>query len=580
MFYGLLGVLVALVLIFVIGSLPAYFFFRHRQKANHSAIMQLEFQALLEKGKIDTETYQKMVSLYPLPAKRSTVTLLQIVYIVGSILIGIGAILFIASNWEQMAGWFKLALAAILSFVSLLLGDYFKQKRSHKLPVLGESLILLGSLLWGVVIIFLFQYYQWSVSYNWLLVGIWIVSLLPIMLWMKSDPVFYLIIVLSFIFGIFCKDLLAEHYWIYLLLSIALFFLAKGDRVKEGILAGTQIAFGFSCLEHVTEAITFWLLTSLFHTLLCILRKRKEDLIYALAPLILASVFTFFYFLDGYFDKHWIWIHTMFVLLSLLVPIYLIYLHKYIAGLVMWLTAGYIFLWGLFISNIVSKYWWDMYWGSSGGETYSYEANFGYIAGIILLVMVFMLFFHKKGPFYSTWLFMTQLFLWIPVFLLSTKWGTYWDGAVGDKYIERMNWILVVALIVISFIPIVLQILSNKEKKLKWPYLAFTWFCVAASLASLIGWRDYSIFVINFALLFMIIQSFFWSYDEDLPALFYLGMVALLVFILLRYFDLFWSMMNRSVFFIVGGVLLVGIAVVIERQRHRLDRLEESNENS
>jgi uncharacterized membrane protein len=143
-----------------------------------------------------------------------------------------------------------------------------------------------------------------------------------------------------------------------------------------------------------------------------------------------------------------------------------------------------------------------------------------------------------------------------------------------------MNWILVLVLIVVSFIPVVVQALSNREKQLKWPYLAFTWFCVAASLASLLWWRDYSIFVINFALLFMIIQSFFWSYEEEVPALFYLGMVALLVFILLRYFDLFWSMMNRSVFFIVGGVMLVGIAVMIERQRHHLDRLEETHENS
>jgi len=575
MFYGLLAILVVLVLIFVIGSLPTYFFFQHRQKFNHSAIMQMEFQALLEKEKIDTETYQKLVSLYPLPAKRNAVTLLQIVYIVGSILIGIGAILFIASNWQQMAGWFKLALAAVLSFVALLLGDYFKQKRSRKLPVLGESLVLLGSLLWGVVIIFLFQHYQWSVSYNWLLVGIWIVSLLPIMIWMKSEPVFYLIIILSFIFGIFCQNLLAEHYWIYLLLSIALFFLAKGNRVKEGIIAGTQIAFGFTCLEHVTEAVTFWLLTSLFHLLFCILRKRKEDLIYALVPLILAGFFTFLYFLDYYQEKHWMWMQTVFVLLALLVPIYLVYLHKSIAGLIMWLTAGYLFLWGYFFSRGL-----EAYWGGSGHSTYFYEAHFGYIAGIILLVMVFMLVFQKKNPFYSTWLFMTQLFLWIPVFLLSTKWGTEWGGAVGDKYLERMNWILVLALIVVTFIPVVIPILSNREKKLKWSYLAFTWFCVAAIFVSLLWWRDYSIFVINFALLFMIIQSFFWSYEEDLPALFYLGMVALLVFILLRYFDLFWSMMNRSVFFIVGGVLLVGIAVVIERQRHHLDRSEEKHENS
>ncbi|MDD4664290.1 MAG: DUF2157 domain-containing protein [Caldisericia bacterium] len=203
MFFGILGILVLLILIIVIGSLPAYFFFKHQQRSNHAAIMQMEFQALLRKEQIDAEIYQKLLSLYPLPEKRSPVTLLQIVYIVGSILIGIGAILFIASNWQQMAGWFKLALAAVLSFVSFFLGDYFRRKTSRKLPVLGEGLILLGALLWGVVIIFLFQHYHWSVAYNWLLVGIWIVSLVPVILWMKSEPVFYLVIVLTFLFEIF-----------------------------------------------------------------------------------------------------------------------------------------------------------------------------------------------------------------------------------------------------------------------------------------------------------------------------------------------------------------------------------------
>lgn len=575
MFFGILGILVLLIIIIVIGSLPAYFFFRHQQRSNHAVIMQMEFQALLQKGQIDTEVYQKLISLYPLPEKRSPVTLLQIVYIIGSILIGIGAILFIASNWQQMADWFKLALAVVLSFVSLFLGDYFRQKKSRKLPVLGESLILLGALLWGVVIIFLFQHYQWSVTYNWLLVGIWIVSLLPILLWMKSEPVFYLVMVLTFIFGIFCRDLVGQHFWIYLVLSGALFFLAKQNRVKEGIIAGTQFIFGFTCLEHVTEAITFWLFASLFHQLLCLLRKRNEDLVYATVPLILAGFFTMLYFLNPVVnynaENNWTWLQTVSSILALLMSSYLIYIHQSVAGLILWLTSGYLFLWGVFQSRIFP---YEHYQYSR--ITDSFEATLGYIAGIILLVMAFAVIFQKRSRLYSAWLPMTQLFLWIPLFLLSTKWHAENTGT----QMEKMDWLIGLILIILPLLMMVAQYFIQKARMIKWSFLAFTWICVAASLASLIWWRDASIFVVNFALLFTIIQAFFWSYEEDQPALFYIGMVALIVFILLRYFDLFWSMMSRSAFFIIGGVLLVTIAVLLERQRYRLDKSEEKHENS
>ena len=42
--------------------------------------------------------------------------------------------------------------------------------------------------------------------------------------------------------------------------------------------------------------------------------------------------------------------------------------------------------------------------------------------------------------------------------------------------------------------------------------------------------------------------------------------------LLARYFDTFWSMMNRSLFFIGGGLLLLGGGYWLERQRRKLNR--------
>lgn len=42
------------------------------------------------------------------------------------------------------------------------------------------------------------------------------------------------------------------------------------------------------------------------------------------------------------------------------------------------------------------------------------------------------------------------------------------------------------------------------------------------------------------------------------------------VFILVRYFDFFWDMLPTSLFFIVGGIIFIGGAVALEKQRKRL----------
>lgn len=48
-----------------------------------------------------------------------------------------------------------------------------------------------------------------------------------------------------------------------------------------------------------------------------------------------------------------------------------------------------------------------------------------------------------------------------------------------------------------------------------------------------------------------------------------LGLAAFLVHILTRYFDLFFSAMDKSLFFVLGGILLLGGGWLLERNRRR-----------
>lgn len=53
-------------------------------------------------------------------------------------------------------------------------------------------------------------------------------------------------------------------------------------------------------------------------------------------------------------------------------------------------------------------------------------------------------------------------------------------------------------------------------------------------------------------------------------ALVNLGFLFFAVTLLTRYFDTFWTLMNRSLFFMVGGVILIAGGYLLERQRRRI----------
>jgi uncharacterized membrane protein len=57
---------------------------------------------------------------------------------------------------------------------------------------------------------------------------------------------------------------------------------------------------------------------------------------------------------------------------------------------------------------------------------------------------------------------------------------------------------------------------------------------------------------------------------EDEPALVAVGLVAVGVDVLARYFDFFWDFLPRSLGFVGAGLLLLGLAWLLERQRSRL----------
>jgi uncharacterized membrane protein/uncharacterized membrane-anchored protein len=132
----------------------------------------------LKKGTITKEQATKMLAdLAERKQEQTSHKLIAIIGTIGSLLLGIGAILFVASNWQVIPNVLKAALLIGSTFVAYVTGYLFKY-RLQNLPKIGASLLFLGTLLFGATIFLIAQMYNVNAN-NHQLVLLWLLGILP-----------------------------------------------------------------------------------------------------------------------------------------------------------------------------------------------------------------------------------------------------------------------------------------------------------------------------------------------------------------------------------------------------------------
>jgi len=130
--------------------------------------LQQEIETWLREGLISQEQKTKILSRYKLISevekKAGPGKLITTITILGSILIGIGVILFIAANWSEIPRWGKLFIIFSSMLISYGLGFYLRYEKANY-PKVGASLIFLGSLLFGAGIFLIAQIYHIQAHY-------------------------------------------------------------------------------------------------------------------------------------------------------------------------------------------------------------------------------------------------------------------------------------------------------------------------------------------------------------------------------------------------------------------------------
>ena len=157
--------------------------------------------------------------------------LLSSLFIFGSILVGLGIILFIASNWQYLSKTAKLGLIFFSIIGFNVLGFYFRFERGN-LFKLGEVLFFLGAVSFGAGIWLIAQIFQIPYNYaNGLL--FWIIGILPMVFLLRSKTILILSSILLPIWlgVVISKSPLRPVYSFFLLLAVIV-YLSYRQRLK------------------------------------------------------------------------------------------------------------------------------------------------------------------------------------------------------------------------------------------------------------------------------------------------------------------------------------------------------------
>lgn len=144
--------------------------------------LEKEAEAWVSDGHISQEQKEKILGRYGRlkegGERAGHGKLITALSVLGAILVGLGVILFVASNWSRIPKIGKLSIIYLSLIASYASGFYLRHERGNY-PRIGASLMLLGSFIFGAGIYLVAQIYHISVHFpNGPLM--WAVGVLPL----------------------------------------------------------------------------------------------------------------------------------------------------------------------------------------------------------------------------------------------------------------------------------------------------------------------------------------------------------------------------------------------------------------
>jgi uncharacterized membrane protein len=208
---------------------------------------------------VDAGAVTKLSVLVPRKPRDRKGQLITTVAILGSLLLGLGVILMIASNWQDIGRWLKVGLIFTILFLTYGLGYYLEHKRNS--PRIGRALVFLGTLMLGAAIVLIQQIFNIVTESDNTMLW-WALLIMPIIYGLALEPSLALATILIFVwqffrnsgnidlFDIFDLRMQVVNYWYPAILGALLMPLAyriKAIKVQPLNLIGLGLWLLLAC---------------------------------------------------------------------------------------------------------------------------------------------------------------------------------------------------------------------------------------------------------------------------------------------------------------------------------------------
>lgn len=422
-----------------------------------------------KQGIISSGQRQKILTLYPAGIsvdEEHNGRLISTLTVLGAILLGVGVILFIASNWQTIPRTYKLVLIFGAIITSYALG-YWLEYQKQNYPRVGQALIFLGTIFYGAAIWLIAQIFHINSHYpNGVL--FWAVGILPMAWLCRSQAILTLTSLLIVLWTGMEQGDFRNHNYFYLVITALIFPLIYQLRSRLALaitLLGMFLWMGISS--------SLWI----------------DNLGNSEIPIILMlMMLAFLIYQAGIFQlQKW--------------------QEKYMS-----FPPRLIGLLGIFLTMFILTF-----------HTNTWN-NYSYAQLVWLISMKFLI------PF----VILTLLVIMVSVYNYKL--------VKGNKVLEYQHVLTLLFIAVIDICALNPYILSGNGFSIAFNLILF--FAIIGLL--LLGYKKGDTLLINVSLLFFVID------------------------VISRYFDFFWKLMPRSVFFMIGGVLLLAGGTFLERSRRKL----------
>jgi uncharacterized membrane protein len=396
--------------------------------------------------------------------------LVTILTILGAVLLGIGAIIFFASNWQAIPKWFKVALI-ISSIIAAYTAGYLLVFTKQTYPKVGQALIFLGSIFYGSGIWLIAQIFHINAHYpNGVL--FWALGIIPVALVAGSVPILLEASLLLILWTIFEQGQFGSINLLYL--PLAAVMLTLSYKLRSRLAVGIGL-FG----------LVLWL------SVACGGSFRSDEAI--LFVFLLSAVAGLLIFALGRLQSAWSrssLMKTSYRIVGLLVFFFSLYL--------------------LTFQGLVRIYRYSR--GGAEGSVF-FMAAFSIIAICALGAAALNAAAGKNNAGQHKSMLIEAALVFIATFVLAAL--ALLGPAAGEKG-------LLITTNLLLFLAIITVVIS--------------------------GYMGRDEILINIGLVFFVLD------------------------IIARYFDFFWDMLDKSLFFMGGGILLLAGGFLLERNRRKIIR--------